>query len=80
MLEDIAPVIAGQPAVPYDIEQLLEKRFTLLGVPGHGSVQPLCAQPRQISRRSLGAGQDDPIVWRQTRSQAHKVVGHTSAV
>ena len=34
MLEDIAPVIAGQPAVPYDIEQLLEKRFTLLGVPG----------------------------------------------
>jgi mandelate racemase len=34
MLEDIAPLIVGQGAVPYDIEQMLEKRFTLLGVPG----------------------------------------------
>lgn len=34
MIEDIAPLVAGQPLVPWDIEQMLEKRFTLLGVPG----------------------------------------------
>ena len=34
MLDDLAPLIIGLPTVPYDIEQLLERRFTLLGTTG----------------------------------------------
>jgi mandelate racemase len=34
LLDDIAPLIVGQPLLPYAIEQMLEKRFTLLGATG----------------------------------------------
>lgn len=34
MLDGMASLIAGQPAVPFDIEQLLNQRFTLLGTTG----------------------------------------------
>ena len=34
MLEDLASLVVGQPLVPYDIAQMLEKRFTLLGNTG----------------------------------------------
>ena len=34
MLDDIAPLILGKPLAPFDLGQLLEKRFTLLGTTG----------------------------------------------
>ena len=34
MLDDLASLAVGQPLVPYDLAQMLEKRFTLLGNTG----------------------------------------------
>ena len=34
LLDDMATLLADQPLVPFDIEQMLHKRFTLLGATG----------------------------------------------
>lgn len=34
LLDDMASLLAGQPLVPFDIEQMLNRRFTLLGATG----------------------------------------------
>ena len=34
LLDDMASLIVGQPLVPFEIEQMLAKRFTLLGATG----------------------------------------------
>lgn len=34
LLDDMAALIVGQPLVPFDVEQLLQRRFTLLGATG----------------------------------------------